>query len=406
MIAAALRSALGPGPQRPDPTRSPRSSAARRRPPRAPSRSWPASARTKLLLVIGRTDEVGARSVRNLPGVHVISPDQLNTYDVLNADDVVFSVEALNAYIEGASKTDQKEECRPDGNRDRPRDIILAPVISEKSYGLIGTTCTRSWCTRIRTRRRSRSRSKIFNVKVDSVNTANRQGKPQTHPGRLRPAQEHQARHRDPGRRQQTDRSVRSACLGPAPGTGTGLEETQRHGNSASTNRRPRSPRCQRLRFRRDHSRSSGEVAGSPLHGTGGRNAHGRITTRHRAVAWRAYRVIDFRRHDKDGVNAKVAHIGTTRTAPRTSHCSTSWTARSATSSPPHFQLGRCDRVGPERRHQARQQPAAAQHPGRYRDPRGRAAPGGGAKMARSAGVSIQLLGKGRHLRRPAYAVG
>ena len=62
----------------------------------------------KLLLVIGRTDEVGARSVRNLPGVHVISPDQLNTYDVLNADDVVFSVEALNAYIEGASKTDQK----------------------------------------------------------------------------------------------------------------------------------------------------------------------------------------------------------------------------------------------------------------------------------------------------------
>ncbi len=63
----------------------------------------------KLLLVIGRTDEVGIRSVRNLPGVHVISPDQLNTYDVLNADDVVFSVEALNAYIESASTKDQKE---------------------------------------------------------------------------------------------------------------------------------------------------------------------------------------------------------------------------------------------------------------------------------------------------------
>ena len=37
--------------------------------------------------------------MRNLPGVHVISPDQLNTYDVLDADDVVFSVEALDAYI-------------------------------------------------------------------------------------------------------------------------------------------------------------------------------------------------------------------------------------------------------------------------------------------------------------------
>ncbi len=55
--------------------------------------------RKKVLLVIGRSDQVGALSARNLPGVHVISPDQLNTSDVLNADDVVFSVEALNAYI-------------------------------------------------------------------------------------------------------------------------------------------------------------------------------------------------------------------------------------------------------------------------------------------------------------------
>jgi large subunit ribosomal protein L4 len=60
--------------------------------------------RRKVLVVIGRADEVGARSVRNLPGVHIISPDQLNTYDVLNADDVIFSVEALNAYIAQHSK--------------------------------------------------------------------------------------------------------------------------------------------------------------------------------------------------------------------------------------------------------------------------------------------------------------
>jgi len=39
-------------------------------------------------------------------------------------------------------------------------------------------------------------------------------------------------------------------------------------------------------------------------------NAHGRITTRHKGGGHkRAYRVIDFRRNDKDGVNAKVAHI-------------------------------------------------------------------------------------------------
>ena len=37
----------------------------------------------QVLIVIGRSDETGAKSVRNLPGVHVLSPDQLNTYDVL-----------------------------------------------------------------------------------------------------------------------------------------------------------------------------------------------------------------------------------------------------------------------------------------------------------------------------------
>ncbi|MDP7703867.1 MULTISPECIES: 50S ribosomal protein L4 [unclassified Mycobacterium] len=55
--------------------------------------------RKQVLVVVGRADEAGVKSVRNLPGVHILPPDQLNTYDVLRADDVVFSVEALNAYI-------------------------------------------------------------------------------------------------------------------------------------------------------------------------------------------------------------------------------------------------------------------------------------------------------------------
>jgi large subunit ribosomal protein L2 len=42
----------------------------------------------------------------------------------------------------------------------------------------------------------------------------------------------------------------------------------------------------------------------------GGRNVHGRITARHQGGGHkRQYRIIDFRRHDKDGVPAKVAHI-------------------------------------------------------------------------------------------------
>tara|TARA_B100000902_G_scaffold375387_1_gene405324 strand:- start:166 stop:1002 length:837 start_codon:yes stop_codon:yes gene_type:complete len=58
-------------------------------------------------------------------------------------------------------------------------------------------------------------------------------------------------------------------------------------------------------------TRSSGEKSLlKPLPKTGGRNSSGRITTRHIGGGHkRRYRVIDFRRDDKDGVNAKVAHI-------------------------------------------------------------------------------------------------
>jgi large subunit ribosomal protein L4 len=61
--------------------------------------------RKQVLVVVGRSDETGLKSVRNLPGVHTLSPDQLNTYDVLRADDVIFSVEALNAYIEANTRS-------------------------------------------------------------------------------------------------------------------------------------------------------------------------------------------------------------------------------------------------------------------------------------------------------------
>src|SRR2546421_7254396 len=47
-----------------------------------------------------------------------------------------------------------------------------------------------------------------------------------------------------------------------------------------------------------------------PLHSKGGRNSHGRVTVRHQGGGHkRAYRLIDFRRDDKDGVPAKGAHI-------------------------------------------------------------------------------------------------
>ncbi len=59
--------------------------------------------RRNLLVVLERGDECGALSVRNLPDVHVLWTDQLNTYDVLCADDVVFTEAALRSFISAAA---------------------------------------------------------------------------------------------------------------------------------------------------------------------------------------------------------------------------------------------------------------------------------------------------------------
>ena len=53
----------------------------------------------KILVVVDRTDEAGWKSLRNLQTVHLISSDQLNTYDVLVSDDVVFTKSALDEFL-------------------------------------------------------------------------------------------------------------------------------------------------------------------------------------------------------------------------------------------------------------------------------------------------------------------
>ena len=40
-----------------------------------------------------------ALSLRNVPEVHVLWVDQLNTYDVLDADDIVFTQAALESFL-------------------------------------------------------------------------------------------------------------------------------------------------------------------------------------------------------------------------------------------------------------------------------------------------------------------
>ena len=144
-----------------------------------------------------------------------------------------------------------------------------------------------------------------------------------------------------------------------------------------------------------------------PLNKKGGRNNAGRITTRHQGGGHkRAYRLIDFRRHDKDGVTAKVAHIeyDPNRTAriallhyvdgekryilapTGSTRATSSRTAPAPTSSP--ATTCRC----------ATSPSAPWSTPSSCR-------PGGGAKIARSAGTSVQLVareGTNAQLRMPS----
>ncbi|ABY23896.1 LSU ribosomal protein L4/L1 family [Renibacterium salmoninarum ATCC 33209] len=64
------------------------------------------SERKNLLVVIERANDVAALSVRNLADIHVLYVDQLNTYDVLISDDVVFTKTAYEAFVSGTAASD------------------------------------------------------------------------------------------------------------------------------------------------------------------------------------------------------------------------------------------------------------------------------------------------------------
>jgi len=57
-----------------------------------------------VLVVAERTDELTWKSLRNVQSVHLLEPGQLNTYDVLVSDDVVFTKGALDAFLAGPAK--------------------------------------------------------------------------------------------------------------------------------------------------------------------------------------------------------------------------------------------------------------------------------------------------------------
>ncbi|GAA1915587.1 50S ribosomal protein L4 [Streptomyces sodiiphilus] len=73
------------------------------------------SERKNVLLVAERSDEAAWLSARNLPQVHILEPGQLNTYDVLVSDDVVFTKAAFERFVAGPAAGVELEKT-PEGS--------------------------------------------------------------------------------------------------------------------------------------------------------------------------------------------------------------------------------------------------------------------------------------------------
>ena len=62
------------------------------------------SDRKNVLVVLSRSEDAAWRSLRNADDLHLIVNDQLNAYDILVSDDVVFSENAIREFIAGPAK--------------------------------------------------------------------------------------------------------------------------------------------------------------------------------------------------------------------------------------------------------------------------------------------------------------
>ena len=62
------------------------------------------SDRRHVLVVLSRAEDIAWRSLRNAEDMHLLVPDQLNAYDILKSDDLVFTQAAINDFLAGPVK--------------------------------------------------------------------------------------------------------------------------------------------------------------------------------------------------------------------------------------------------------------------------------------------------------------
>lgn len=94
------------------------------------------AANVKVLVVLHRDDDLAWLSLRNVAHVHAIAVDQLNAYDVLCAEDLIFTRTALDAFLsrtKGASSASMAVQAdAPDTGDAAPAENEAAPAENEE----------------------------------------------------------------------------------------------------------------------------------------------------------------------------------------------------------------------------------------------------------------------------------
>jgi large subunit ribosomal protein L4 len=96
------------------------------------------SSAKNILVVLSADDGIGWKSLRNVPEVHLLTSGQLNTYDVLISDDVVFTRQALDEFLARASNNGAVAVAvdAPAGRHaaadDADEDVAAAPISISK----------------------------------------------------------------------------------------------------------------------------------------------------------------------------------------------------------------------------------------------------------------------------------
>jgi large subunit ribosomal protein L4 len=91
--------------------------------------------RRNVLVVLDRNDMAAWKSLRNVSDVHLLVPDQLNTYDVLVSDHVVFTTAALDRFLGGITLVPVEEPPAPARPASTTRKTSSTKTSSPKTSG-------------------------------------------------------------------------------------------------------------------------------------------------------------------------------------------------------------------------------------------------------------------------------